>query len=45
MVAAMLASAFAIDPAADAAFDAPKWLLINLAALAATAAVLETGIW
>jgi len=33
----MLASAFAIDPAADAAFDAPKWLLINLAALAATA--------
>jgi len=37
VVSALVAASFAVDPAADAAFDAPKWLLVNLSAIVATA--------
>jgi len=39
-IVAILASSFVLDPFADASFDAPKWLLVKLAAITAIVSLL-----
>ncbi len=40
LVIAIVAAAFAVDPHADAAFDAPKWLAVKLCAVVTAVALL-----
>jgi O-antigen ligase len=39
VIAALVAAAFLVDPWADASFDAPKWLVVRVAALTAALAL------